>query len=310
VDPPARDVHAQQLAGALVPERALAELVACVQRHAHTLLSCRRHAGYSDPISSPSSTSLAGEVAIVTGGSRGIGRAIVELFVREGAAVAFCGREAAAGREVLSALGGDARAAFQVADVAREADVARLVERCVQQLGPPSILVNNAGVNANHDAVQMTESEWDRFFAVDLKAAWLAAKHVLAHMLPAGRGAIVNVSSLHAFATLDGFFPYAAAKSGLVGLTRSLALDYGPHGIRVNVVAPGFVRTRLVQESIDRAEDRAAAERAMVAGVALGRIGDPHEIAGVVRFLASDEASYVTGASLLVDGGLTARRAG
>ena len=102
----------------------------------------------------------------------------------------------------------------------------------------------------------MTEAEWDRFFDVDLKAAWLAAKHVLPHMVRAGRGAIVNVSSLHAFATLDGFFPYAAAKSGLVGLTRSLALDYGPHAIRVNVVAPGFVRTRLVQESIDRAEDR------------------------------------------------------
>jgi len=156
----------------------------------------------------------------------------------------------------------------------------------------------------------MTEDEWDRFFAVDLKAAWLGSKHVLPHMLRAGRGTIVNVSSLHAFATLDGFFPYAAAKSGLVGLTRSLALDYGPHGIRVNVVAPGFVRTRLVQESIDRAEDKAAAERAMVAGVALGRIADPHEIARVVRFLASDEASYVTGASLLADGGLTARRAG
>ncbi len=249
-------------------------------------------------------------MAIVTGGSRGIGRAIVELFVREGAAVAFCGRDEAPGREVLAALGEGARAAFQVADVAREADVARLVEVCERELGPPSILVSNAGVNANHDAVAMTEGEWDRFFAVDLKAAWLAAKHVLPHMLRAGRGAIVNVSSLHAFATLDGFFPYAAAKSGLVGLTRSLALDYGPHGIRVNVVAPGFVRTRLVQESIDRAEDRAAAERAMVAGVALGRIGDPGEIAAVVRFLASDEASYVTGASLLADGGLTARRAG
>jgi NAD(P)-dependent dehydrogenase (short-subunit alcohol dehydrogenase family) len=265
---------------------------------------------YSDPISAPSSTSLAGEVAIVTGGSRGIGRAIVERFVREGAAVAFCGREEAAGSAVLRALGDDVRAAFHAADVAREADVARLVDVCEQRFGPPSILINNAGVNANHDAVRMTEDEWDRFFAIDLKAAWLAAKHVLPHMLRAGRGAIVNVSSLHAFATLDGFFPYAAAKSGLVGLTRSLALDYGPHGIRINVVAPGFVRTRLVQESIDRAEDRAAAERAMVAGVALGRIGDAHEIAGAVRFLASDEASYVTGASLLVDGGLTARRAG
>jgi NAD(P)-dependent dehydrogenase (short-subunit alcohol dehydrogenase family) len=255
-------------------------------------------------------TSLAGEIAIVTGGSRGIGRAIVELFVEQGACVTFCGREEAAGRDVLRALADRRRAAFRAADVASESDVTGVVEECVRRFGPPTILVNNAGVNANHDAVEMTEPEWDRFFDVDLKAAWLASKHVLPHMRRAGRGAIVNVSSLHAFATLEGFFPYAAAKSGLVGLTRSLALDYGPHGIRVNVVAPGFVRTRLVQESIDRADDRAAAERAMVAGVALGRIGAPREIAGVVRFLASDEASYVTGASLLVDGGLTARRAG
>ena len=266
--------------------------------------------GYSDRISAQSPTSLAGEIAVVTGGSRGIGRAIVELFVEHGACVTFCGREEAAGRDVLLGLADDRRAAFQVADVASESDLAGLVGVCERRFGAPTILVNNAGVNANHDAVEMTESEWDRFFDVDLKAAWLASKHVLPHMRHARRGAIVNVSSLHAFATLEGFFPYAAAKSGLVGLTRSLALDEGPHGIRVNVVAPGFVRTRLVQESIDRAQDRAAAERAMVAGVALGRIASPREIAGVVRFLASDEASYVTGASLLVDGGLTARRAG
>jgi NAD(P)-dependent dehydrogenase (short-subunit alcohol dehydrogenase family) len=310
MDPPARDVDPQQLAGALVPERPLAELVAGGERDADAD-GVVRHEGYSDSISTNASTpSLAGEVAVVTGGSRGIGRAIVELFVEEGAAVAFCGREEAAGREVVRALGDDARAAFRPADVASAADLAALVALCAERFGPPSILVNNAGVNANHDAVAMTEDEWDRFFAVDLKAAWLATKHVLPHMLRAGRGAIVNVSSLHAFATLDGFFPYAAAKSGLVGLTRSLALDYGPHGIRVNVVAPGFVRTRLVQETIDRAEDPAAAERAMVGGVALGRIGDPREIAGVVRFLASAEAGYVTGASLLVDGGLTVRRAG
>jgi NAD(P)-dependent dehydrogenase (short-subunit alcohol dehydrogenase family) len=254
--------------------------------------------------------SLAGEVAIVTGGSRGIGRAIVELFAQHGASVAFCGRDEDVGREALSELGEHGEVEFQRADVASERDVAALTAACVDRFGPTTILVNNAGVNANYDAVEMTEDEWDAFFAIDLKAAWLAAKHVLPHMKRAGRGSIVNVSSLHGFATLDGFFPYAAAKSGLIGLTRSLALDYGPHGIRVNVVAPGFVRTRLVQESIDRADDHQAAERAMVGGVALGRIGDPHEIASVVRFLASDEASYVTGASLLVDGGLTARRAG
>jgi NAD(P)-dependent dehydrogenase (short-subunit alcohol dehydrogenase family) len=254
--------------------------------------------------------SLAGEVAIVTGGSRGIGRAIVALFAQHGASVTFCGRDEAVGRAAAWELGEEGRVAFQRADVASESDVEALVATCAERFGPPSILVNNAGVNANFDAVAMTEDEWDRFFAIDLKAAWLAAKHVLPHMQRARRGSIVNVSSLHGFATLEGFFPYAAAKSGLVGLTRSLALDYGPYGIRVNVVAPGFVRTRLVQESIDRSPDRAHAEAAMVRAVALGRIGTPEEIAGVVRFLASDDASYVTGASLLVDGGLTARRAG
>lgn len=257
------------------------------------------------------SSSLAGEVAIVTGGSRGIGQAIVELFAREGAAVVFCGRDREAGRAVEEALGGAGLpVAFRVADVACEQDLADLVAMCCERFAPPSLLINNAGVNANFDATEMSEQEWDRFFAIDLKAAWLAAKHVLPHMKRAGRGSIVNISSLHGFVTLEGFFPYAAAKSGLLGLTRSLALDYGPHGIRVNCVAPGFIRTRLVQESIDRNEDRAAAERAMTAGVALGRIGDPAEVAQVVRFLACDESSYVTGASLLVDGGLTARRAG
>jgi NAD(P)-dependent dehydrogenase (short-subunit alcohol dehydrogenase family) len=259
------------------------------------------------------SGSLAGEVALVTGGARGIGRAVVELFLAEGAAVAFCdldepAQAAAADSTATSrSAASPPRAAFFRADVGVEGEIAAFVAGAAEHLGPPTVLISNAGVNANFDAAEMTEAEWDRFFATDLKAAWLGAKHVLPHMLAAGGGAIVNVASLHAFATLDGFFPYAAAKSGLIGLTRSLALDYGPRGIRVNAVAPGFVRTRLVQESIDRSP---GAEAAMVAGVALGRIGDPAEVAQVVRFLASQEASYVTGASLLVDGGLTARRAG
>jgi NAD(P)-dependent dehydrogenase (short-subunit alcohol dehydrogenase family) len=249
-------------------------------------------------------------VAVVTGGSRGIGRAIVEVFLEHGASVAFSGRDEDVGRAAEAELDAGDRVAFRAADVSSEAEVAALVEMCVERFGPPSILVNNAGVNANYDAAAMTEAEWDAFFAIDLKAAWLASKQVLPHMTAARRGSIVNVSSIHGFTTLEGFFPYAAAKSGLIGLTRSLALDYGPHGIRVNVVAPGFIRTRLVQESIDRADDTETAERKMVAGVALGRVGAPEEVARTVRFLASDEASYITGASLLVDGGLTARRAG
>jgi NAD(P)-dependent dehydrogenase (short-subunit alcohol dehydrogenase family) len=254
--------------------------------------------------------SLDGEVAIVTGGSRGIGRAIVETFVAEGAKVAFCGRDEAVGRALVDEIGPDAEVWFCRADVSIESDVMRLTDGCASHLGPPSLLVNNAGVNANFDATTMTEDQWERFFGIDLKAAWLCAKHALPHMIGAERGSVINISSLHGFVTLEGFFPYAAAKSGLIGLTRSLALDYGRHGIRVNCVAPGFIRTRLVQGSIERNDDPEAAEAAMTAGVALGRLGGPEEIASTVRFLASPEASYVTGATLVVDGGLTARRAG
>jgi NAD(P)-dependent dehydrogenase (short-subunit alcohol dehydrogenase family) len=242
-------------------------------------------------------------VAIVTGGTRGIGRATVERLAADGYDVVYCGRE-----ERVAESADDT--AFVRCDVGVEEDIEALVYACTARFGPPTLLVNNAGVNATYDATTMSEAEWERFFSVDLKAAWLCAKHVLPHMVEAGGGAIVNVSSIHAVVTREGFFPYAAAKAGLVGLTRSLALDYGPRGVRVNCVCPGFTRTRLVEEALDLAADRAAAERRMLDGVALGRMADPAEIADVIAFLGSAQAGYVTGASLMVDGGLTARRAG
>ncbi len=172
------------------------------------------------------------------------------------------------------------------------------------------MLVNNAGVNATFDATTMTEAEWDRFFAVDLKAAWLCAKHVLPHMVGAGGGAIVNVASIHAVVTREGFFPYAAAKSGLLGLTRSLALDYGPHGVARQLRRPGFTRTRLVEESLDLSADRAAAERRCSTASRSAGSPSPRRWPTSIAFLVSSDAGYVTGASLIVDGGLTARRAG
>ncbi|HEY0519970.1 MAG TPA: glucose 1-dehydrogenase, partial [Ilumatobacteraceae bacterium] len=238
-------------------------------------------------------TSLDGEIAIVTGGARGIGKAVVQVFVDHGASVVFCDLDQDLGDAVEREIGGNAK--FVRCDVSAESDIAAMAATCTDAFGPATILVNNAGVNANFDATTMTGDDWDRFMGVDLKSAWLGAKYVLPHMREVRRGAIVNVASMHALATLEGFFPYAAAKSGLVGMTRSLALDWGPHGIRVNAVAPGYVRTRLVQDSIDRNPDPEAAERSMVAGIALRRIGEPVEIANVIRFLASDDASYISG---------------
>jgi len=251
---------------------------------------------------------LEGEIAIVTGGARGIGKAVVEVFVAHGASVVFCDLDPELGHPVEQQLG--ERTRFVTADVSSEADIANVAETCANAFGPATVLVNNAGVNANFDATTMTVDDWDRFMGVDLKSAWLGAKYVLPHMREVGRGSIVNVASMHALATLEGFFPYAAAKSGLVGMTRSLALDWGAHGIRVNAVAPGYIRTRLVQDSIDRNADPVAAEQSMVRNIPLRRIGDPVEIANVIRFLASDDASYITGTTIHIDGGVTAKRAG
>ena len=248
---------------------------------------------------------LAGQIAIVTGGARGIGRAIVEKFAAEGASVTFVDVDDAAGRESageLSARG--ALVEFRHADITREHEVQRAIEEVLARHGSLDVLVNNAGVNAYFDATEMTEEEWDRMFAVDLKGAWLCAKYALRAMKRAGHGSIVNIASIHANLTVAGMFPYAAAKSGLVGLTRSLALEYGPLGIRVNAVLPGYTRTRLVEEYFSKQPDPAEAERRTLACHPLRRIATPEEIANLVAFVASDEASAITGASLAADCGL------
>ena len=246
---------------------------------------------------------LAGKVAFVTGGARGIGRAIVEKFAEEGALVTFVDLDEAAARDVVHALGGEV-VEFRRADVTAEGDVRRAIDAVAGARGAIDVLVNNAGVNAYFDATEMTEAEWDRVFAVDLKGAWLCAKHALRAMKRAGRGSIVNIASIHATLTMAGMFPYAAAKSGLVGLTRSLALDYAPLGIRVNAVLPGWTRTRLVEEWFAMQSDPVEAERHVLEVHPLRRIATPAEIANLVAFVASDEASAITGAALAADCGL------
>lgn len=244
-------------------------------------------------------------VAIVTGGARGIGRAVVERLAAEGAAVTLFDVDVPAGTAAARELASSGAAVqFVPVDVTREDDVRRGVARVIETHRRVDVLVNNAGINTYFDAAAMTETEWDAVFAVDLKGAWLCAKHVLPGMTARRRGSIVNIASIHATLTMAGMFPYAAAKSGLVGLTRSLALDYAAQGIRVNAVSPGWTRTHLVEEWFRRQPDPAAAEASVLKAHPMKRIATPAEVASLVAFVASEEASAITGASLAVDCGL------
>ena len=220
----------------------------------------------------------------------------------------FCDLDPAFGERSAHELASAGRpVVFAAADITREEQIEGLVAGVVRQHGTVDVLVNNAGINAYFDAATMTQAEWDSVFAVDLKGAWLCAKHVLVHMRRNRRGSIVNIASIHAQLTMAGMFPYAAAKAGLVGLTRSLALDCARDNIRVNAVLPGWTRTRLVEEWFRMQPDPADAERRVADVHPMGRIAAPAEVASVVAFVASDDASAMTGASIAVDCGLGVR---
>ncbi len=246
---------------------------------------------------------LEGKSVLVTGAARGIGAAIAEVVVDEGGSVALLDLDPT-GAETAARLGDAAH--FFPCDVRSLVEVERAVAEAESALGGLDGLVNNAGINAYFDAVAMTEDDWDTVFAVDLKAAWLLAKAALPGLIER-RGAIVNMSSIQATLTIEGFFPYAAAKAGLEGLTRSLALDYAPAGVRVNAVAPGYTDTRLLREWLDQQPDPEAALASVVAKIPMRRVTDPREVGSAVVYLLSDQASAVTGATLAVDCGLSVR---
>jgi len=251
---------------------------------------------------------LDGAHILVTGGSRGIGAAIVEKCLAEGARTSFVDIDAAAGEALVATLGTPDRVHFGVGDIRSADDIAAFHAAAAARLGPVTGLVNNAGRNSYADPVAMTEVQWEDVFSVDLRSAWLTARAVLPAMIAARRGAIVNIASVHADMTYKGMFPYAAAKSGLVGLTRSLALEMGSHQVRVNAVSPGYTETFLVKEFFERNPPELRDK--VLEAHPMGRMAKPAEIANVVAFLLSDEANFVTGANWLVDGGLTARFAG
>jgi NAD(P)-dependent dehydrogenase (short-subunit alcohol dehydrogenase family) len=255
---------------------------------------------------------LEGHHVVVTGGAQGIGEAIVEDALTRGARVSFFDINQEQAQILLQRLEGlgfrsGQDVDFQTCDVTNFSAIESAVAACTSALGPVTGLVNNAGRNSYADPVDMTEEQWDSFFDLDLKSSWLMCKATLPMMRAAGKGSIVNIASIHAHMSFPQYFPYAAAKSGLLGLTRNLALDEGKYGVRVNTVSPGYTQTPLLREWFD---NNPGSEEKALSVHALGMFGEPRDIASVVSFLLSDETRFVSGADWRVDGALSARFAG
>jgi NAD(P)-dependent dehydrogenase (short-subunit alcohol dehydrogenase family) len=247
---------------------------------------------------------LAGKRAIVTGAGRGIGAAIAQSFARAGAAVMIAERDAASAAAMAAAIVADGGAAQAIeADVSDPAQVERMVAAAATHLGGLDILVNNAGVNVFHRPHETSDAEWRRCLAVDLEAAWHCARNALPLMRSAGSGSIINIASTHAFSIIPHTFPYPVAKHALLGLTRALAIEYAAEGIRVNAIAPGYIETELATLYWDSQPDPEAARAAVERMHPPGRIGKPEEVAMTALFLASDEAPFINGACIVIDGG-------
>jgi len=248
--------------------------------------------------------SLDGKVALVTGGASGIGRGAALAFARAGARVVVSDVAAAGGAETVRSIADSGGAAiFVPADVSSAAEVAALVERAVAAYGRLDCAFNNAGINReNAPAAELDEALWDRTIAVNLKGVWLCMKYEIPAMLDGG-GAIVNTASVVGISGRRDTPAYVASKHGIIGLTRATALDYGKRGIRVNAVCPGTIRTAMY---VQRLGDDPAIDARLAAETPIGRIGTPGDVAEAVVWLCSDAAAFVTGHSLVVDGGDTA----
>jgi hypothetical protein len=250
---------------------------------------------------------LKDRVAIVTGGAKGIGWGIVKVFIQEGAKVAVVDWDEKSGEataEQMRQMGGDA--IFILCDVSNEEQVKAMVEKTLAHYGRIDILVNNAGIGVYKTVLDTSSEDWDRCLNVNLKGQFLCSKYVIPHMQKIGKGAIINISSVHSFQTVNGVAPYAASKGGITALTRNMAIDYGPT-IRVNSIAPGWVLTPLIQSIFDSYDNPEEQRRLVEQRQVMKRIGQPEDIGYAAAFLASDEASFITGTQLYVDGGLTAQ---
>ena len=252
---------------------------------------------------------MEGKTAIVTGGALGIGRATCELLAREGARVAIVDLKDEEGRELADEIGrtgGSAR--YWRADVASESDIERIFREIGEAFGGIDVLVNNAGISgASKPTHELTEEEWDRVQAVNVKGVFFCTKHAIPWMLRAGAGSIVNLSSIYGLVGAPDAPPYHASKGAVRLMSKTDALLYAKQGIRVNSVHPGFIWTPMVEKFLKAQGDVAKLRQALDALHPLGRVGEPEEVAYGILYLASDESKFVTGSELVIDGGYTAR---
>jgi len=245
--------------------------------------------------------SLEGRCAVVTGVGSGLGQAIAHEFAAEGALVVGCDVNDAAGEATMDGIGTDLHA-----DVSREAEVEGLVAAAIERHGRLHVMVNNAAVQIEQELAETTEEQLDRILAVNLKGVFFGCKHAVRAMRPAGGGAIVNIASILGLVGDGILAAYCAAKGGVLGITRAAAVQYGRDGIRFNAVCPGDIDTPLVQAYFDTAADPAALRAEISAEYPLERIAAPREVARAVVFLAGEDASFMSGQPLVVDGGLLA----
>jgi NAD(P)-dependent dehydrogenase (short-subunit alcohol dehydrogenase family) len=251
---------------------------------------------------------LPNKVAVITGGASGIGRATALRFCEEGASVAIFDRNAVLGERVLQEiLAQDQKAIFAPVDVSDESQVKQAFQRTEAEFGPPQILVNNAAAFV-FGSYEVSQNDWERVLAVNLLGAVACAKYAAEAMIHSGGGAIVNVSSISGFIAQASSLPYNTSKAALLGLNRCLAMDLAPHKIRVNAVAPGWIDTPQLRADIELAGlsyEQSLAEDGPLH--LLNRFGSADEVANAILFLASEEASFITGTCLMVDGGYTAK---
>ncbi|MCB2202627.1 glucose 1-dehydrogenase [bacterium] len=249
---------------------------------------------------------LSGKVVIITGAGRGIGRRAALLFASEGAKLALVDIDAKAGESAakdVQSAGGEA--IFIKTDLTNAANVEAMVATVIEQYGRIDVLYNNAGINHYGKLADTDEADWDKVMAVNVKSVYLTCKYVIPVMAAQKKGSIVNTGSSASLVGLESLAVYTASKGAVLQLTRNMALDYAKDGIRVNALCPGVTATEMTQQVIDDDPDPKAAQERFDRVIPRGSMADPVEIANAALFLASDEASYITGAAIPVDGGYT-----